>query len=36
MMLDVAIDTDEEWDSSTSWEELVSRAAKPALARSTR
>jgi len=34
MMLDVAIEADEEWDSSTSWEELVSRAARAAVAES--
>jgi probable rRNA maturation factor len=34
MMLDVAIDTDAEWDSSTGWEELVSRAARAAIAES--
>ena len=34
MMLDIAIEADEEWDSSTSWEELVSRAARAAVAES--
>ena len=34
MMLDVAIEADEEWDSSTSWEELVTRAALAAVAES--
>jgi len=34
MMLDVAIDTDGEWDSSTGWEELVCRAARAAIAES--
>jgi probable rRNA maturation factor len=34
MMLDVAIETDEEWDSSTGWEELVCRAAQAAVAES--
>jgi probable rRNA maturation factor len=34
MMLDVAIEADEEWDSSTPWEELVDRAAKAAVAES--
>jgi probable rRNA maturation factor len=34
MMLDVAIEADEEWDSSTSWNELVDRAAKAAVAES--
>ena len=34
MMLDVAIETDAEWDSSKSWEELVSRAARAAVAES--
>ena len=34
MILDVAIAADEEWDSSTSWEELVGRAAKAAVAES--
>ena len=33
-MLDVAIEADEEWDSSTRWEELVSRAARAAVAES--
>ena len=34
MMLDVAIEADGEWDSSTSWEELASRAARAAVAES--
>ena len=34
MMLDVAIEADGEWDSSTGWEELVDRAAKAAVAES--
>ncbi len=34
MMLDVAIEADGEWDSSTSWEALVDRAAKAAVAES--
>ena len=34
MMLDVAIEADAEWDSRTSWEDLVDRAAKAAVAES--
>lgn len=34
MMLEVAIDADEEWDSSSSWNELVRRAAAAAIAES--
>ncbi len=34
MMLDVAIEADGEWDSSTGWEALVDRAAKAAIAES--
>ncbi|MFP5329609.1 MAG: rRNA maturation RNase YbeY [Alphaproteobacteria bacterium] len=34
MMLDVAIDSDSEWDSSTRWEELVRTAAEAAIAES--
>lgn len=34
MMLDVAIEADEEWDSSTCWQELVARAARAAVAES--
>ena len=34
MMLEVAIDADEEWDSSRSWEPLVRRAAEAAIAES--
>lgn len=34
MMLDVAIEADEEWDSSTCWEALVARAAGAAVAES--
>lgn len=33
-MLEVAIEADEEWDSSRSWEELVRRAAEAAIAES--
>ena len=33
-MLEVAIDADEEWDSSRSWEQLVRRAAEAAVAES--
>jgi probable rRNA maturation factor len=33
-MLEVAIDADEEWDSSRSWQELVRRAAEAAIAES--
>ena len=32
MMLDVAIEADGEWDSSTGWEALVDKAAKAAVA----
>ena len=34
MMLEIAIETDEEWDSSRSWELLVRRAAEAAIAES--
>ena len=34
MMLDIAIEADEEWDSSTGWEALVRRAAEAAIAES--
>ena len=34
MMLEVAIDADEEWDSSRSWDELVRRAAEAAISES--
>jgi probable rRNA maturation factor len=34
MMLDVAIEADEEWDSSISWEELLASAARAAVAES--
>ena len=34
MMLDIAIDADEEWDSSTGWVALVRRAAEAAVAES--
>jgi len=34
MMLDIAIDSDSEWDSSTRWEELVRTAAEAAIAES--
>ncbi len=33
-MLEVAIDADEEWDSSRSWDEVVRRAAEAAIAES--
>jgi probable rRNA maturation factor len=33
-MLEIAIETDEEWDSSRSWEPLVRRAAEAAIAES--
>lgn len=31
MMLEIALEADEEWDSSTSWEELVRNAAEAAV-----
>lgn len=34
MMLEVAVDTDAEWDSSGSWEKLVRTAAEAAIAQS--
>jgi probable rRNA maturation factor len=34
MMLEIAIEADEEWDSSRSWEQLVQRAAEAAIAES--
>ncbi|MEA3067794.1 MAG: putative rRNA maturation factor [Sphingomonadales bacterium] len=34
MMLEIALDADEEWDSSCSWDALVRRAAEAALAES--
>jgi probable rRNA maturation factor len=34
MMLEIALDTDEEWDSSRAWEPLVRRAAEAAIAES--
>lgn len=34
MMLEIALETDEEWDSSRSWEPLVRRAAEAAIAQS--
>lgn len=34
MMLEIAIDADEEWDSSTGWDELVRSAAEAAIAES--
>jgi len=34
VMLEVAIEADEEWDSSSSWEQLVRRAAEAAIAES--
>ena len=33
-MLEIAIEADEEWDSSRSWEQLVRRAAEAAIAES--
>ena len=33
-MLEIAIDTDEEWDSSRSWDELARKAATAAIAQS--
>lgn len=33
-MLEIAIDADEDWDSSRSWDELVRRAAEAAIAES--
>jgi probable rRNA maturation factor len=34
MMLDIALEADEEWDSSTGWEALMRRAAEAAIAQS--
>jgi probable rRNA maturation factor len=34
MMLDIAIETDEEWDSSRDWKQLVRRATESAIAQS--
>ncbi len=34
MMLEIAIEADEEWDSSTAWERLVRDAAEAAIAES--
>ena len=34
MMLEIALDVDEEWDSSRSWEQLVRTAAEAAIAES--
>ena len=34
MMLEIALETDEEWDSSSSWEPLVRKAAAAAIAES--
>src|SRR3954447_24920088 len=34
MMLDIAVDADEEWDSSRSWPDLVRSAAEAAIAES--
>lgn len=34
MMLEIALDSDEEWDSSRSWEQLVRTAAEAAIAES--
>jgi probable rRNA maturation factor len=33
-MIEIALEADEEWDSSRSWEEIVSRAANAAIAES--
>ena len=33
-MLEIALDADEEWDSSRSWEQLARRAAEAAIAES--
>src|ERR1044071_2302283 len=35
MMLEIALDADEEWDSSQRWEPLVRKAAEAAIAEST-
>lgn len=34
MMLEIALESDEEWDSSGSWEQLIRRAAEAAIAES--
>src|SRR5439155_14785069 len=34
LMLEIALDADEEWDSSCSWDELARRAAEAAIAES--
>ena len=34
MMLEIAIEADEEWDSSRSWEPLARKAAEAAIAES--
>src|SRR6476469_8465197 len=34
MMLEIALDADEEWDSSSSWDQLVRDAAEAAIAES--
>jgi len=34
MMLEVAVDADEEWDSSSGWEQLARQAAQAAIAES--
>ncbi len=34
MMLEIALDADEEWDSSRPWEPLVRKAAEAAIAES--
>lgn len=34
MMLEIAVDSDEEWDSSRSWEQLTRKAAEAAIAES--
>jgi probable rRNA maturation factor len=35
VMLEIAVDADEEWDSSRSWDELASKAARAAIAESS-
>jgi probable rRNA maturation factor len=34
MMLEIALDADEDWDSSTGWEQLIRKAAEAAVAES--
>lgn len=34
MMLEIAVEADEEWDSRSSWEQLIQRAAEAAIAES--